>query len=382
MLTRRLNAVVDRIAAVLVRRRIVSAGATGYRHLPAVTLPDYCRQRGGEYSEHEPARVLACPLPANILQRDAMSRNCGRYERAFYDVPEFQLSARYSATIENCRILRHRNEWGDDFYSLLTPDDLQLQYSGTSFLPAHQDLLRRKVVTRTLPEVTWVTTHSTRNHYMWLYNHLTRLMLAEDQGLRQTVLFPERSLLSSVKLETLSRLGYGSPQFIQPDDQVIAVDRLHLMEVDSFDPWALTRLRERLGGMPTATPGRRIYVSRQKCHYRKLRNETELQPWLKENGFETIFLEDLSLREQIETMQSAKIVLGVHGAGFANLLFCQPATRVIEIQDPEDPNPHFYALAALLGLDYCLLIGDVDAAAESHFRDISVSQSALAGLLI
>jgi len=382
MLSRRLNAVVDRIAAALVRRKILSPCAIGYRHLPLVTLPDYCGRSGGAFVEQEPARVLACSLPANIRQRDALSRNCGRYERAFFDVPEFQLSARYSATIENCRILRHRNEWGDDFYSLLTQDDLQLQYSGTSFLPAHRDLLRRNVVTRTLPEVTWVTTHSTRNHYMWLYNHLTRLMLAEDQGLEKTVLFPEKSLLSSVKLETLSRLGYESPQFIQPDDQVIAVDRLHLMEVDSFDPWALERLRERLGGPPQEVPSRRIYISRQKCHYRKLANEAELQPWLLEHGFETVFLEDLSLGQQIETMQSAKIVLGVHGAGFANLLFCQPGATVIEIQDPEDPNPHFYALAALLRLDYCLLIGDVDAAAESHFRDISMSRSALAALLI
>jgi hypothetical protein len=382
MLSRRLQAVADRIAASLVQRRILSARVTGYRHLPAVTLPDYCGQVGGAFVEHEPARVLDCPLPANIPQRDALSRNCGRYERSFYDVPKFQLAARYSATVQNCRILRHRDKWGDDFYALLTQDDEQIQYSGTSFLPAHHDLLRRNVRTRTIPEVTWITTHSTRNHYMWLYNHLTRLMLAEDLGLQQSVLFPQKSLLSSVKQETLRRLGYNSPRLIEPEDQVITVDRLHLMEVDSFDPWALTRLRERLGGTPQAAPSRRIYISRQKCHYRKLRNEAEFQPWLKENGFETIFLEDLSLDQQIGTMQSAKIVLGVHGAGFANVLFCQPGTRVIEIQDPEDPNPHFYALAALLGLDYCLLIGDVDAAAESHFRDIAVSRSAIAELLI
>jgi hypothetical protein len=381
MLSRRLHAVADRIAASLVRRKILSARATGYRHLPAVTLPDYCGPGGGACVEHEPAKVLACPLPLNIRQRDELSRNCGRYERSFYDVPEFQLAARYSATVENCRILRHRDKWGDDFYTLLTQDDEQIQYSGTSFLPAHRDLLRRNVSTRAISEVTWITTHSTRNHYMWLYNHLTRLMLAEDLGLQQFVLFPEKSLLSSVKQDTLQRLGYNSASFIQPDDQVMTVDRLHLMEADSFDPWALTRLRARLGGTPTGPASRRIYVSRQKCHYRKLRNDAELQPWLKENGFETVFLEDLSLDQQIETMQSAKIVLGVHGAGFANLLFCQPGTRVIEIQDPDDPNPHFYALAALLGLDYCLLIGDVDAAEESHFRDVSTGRSAIAGLL-
>jgi len=372
MLMRRIQSVRDRMFAYMVRNRLISARSCGFRSLRELTLQECCGSLGSRLIEHERPRIVACPLPANIPRREDLSRQCGRYERSFFDVPELQLQARYSTRLENCRILRHRNEWGDDFYVLVTEDDQQIPYSGTGFQPGHRELLRRDVVTRRLSEATWIITHSTRNHYMWLYNHLTRLMLAEDLSLQQSVLFPEKSLLSTVKLETLNRMGYDSPQFIQPDDQVIAVDRLNLMEVDCFDPWALERLRKRLGGPPQAAPTRRIYISRQKCHYRKLSNESELLPWLTAHGFETVFLEDLSLGQQIATMQSAKVVLGVHGAGFANLLFCQPGTTVIEIQDPEDPNPHFYALAALLGLKYNLLVGDVDIKAEPHFRDLKI----------
>jgi capsular polysaccharide biosynthesis protein len=188
--------------------------------------------------------------------------------------------------------------------------------------------------------------------------------------------------LSAVKVSTLGRLGYQEPQFVRADDEVIHVKHLSLLDADPFDPIWLVRLRDRLvGDIEGETPAR-LYISREKCHYRKLRNEAEIWPELEKHGFEKVFLEDLTLEQQIQKLQSADVVLGVHGAGFANVLFCRPGTRIIEIQDPEDPNPHFYALAALLGLDYCLLIGDVDPAAESHFRDISVSQSALAGLLI
>jgi hypothetical protein len=54
---------------------------------------------------------------------------------------------------------------------------------------------------------------------------------------------------------------------------------------------------------------------------------------------------------------------------------------VVEIQDPADPNPHFYALAALLNLDYSLLVGKVKDQEEAHFRDISISSEELLNVL-
>jgi capsular polysaccharide biosynthesis protein len=360
---------------------LLSSKAIGYRHLDSVGLRDYCQLSGNSFQEHSSARTVECPLPANIANREDLNRSCGRYERSFFDVPDFQVSASFSATVQDCRILRTRDGWGDDFYAIVTPDDRLLQFSGTSFQPEHAALLRSGHVSRTIDAATWITPHSTRNHYMWLYNHLPRLMLAEQLGLHNQTLFPAKSLLSPVKLSTLDRLGYEEPQFIREQDEVIRIGSLSLMEADGFDPMLLTRLRDRLVGVPEQAARTRLYISREKCHYRKMKNETEVWPELEKKGFEKVFLEDLTLEQQIQKLHSADIVLGVHGAGFANILFCRPGTRIIEIQDPDDPNPHFYALAALLGHDYCLLLGDVDPAAESHFRDICMKPSAITGLL-
>ncbi len=379
---KRLKSVFQRLTASLVQNRWLTPRTAGFRYMRHTGQRDYCLQTCQKFTEHTPARVVQCPLPVNVTCREELSRDCGRYERSFFDVPDFHVAASSSATVTDCRILRTRDQWGDDFYAIVTSDDQLLSLSGGSYRPEHAALLRSGRVTRSLEHATWVTTHSTRNHYMWLYTHLLRVMLAETLGLQHQILFPEKSLLSAVKLSTLGRLGYQEPQFVRADDEVIHVKHLSLLDADPFDPIWLVRLRDRLvGDIKEETPTR-LYISREKCHYRKLRNEAEIWPELEKQGFEKVFLEDLTLEQQIRKLQSADVVLGVHGAGFANVLFCRPGTRIIEIQDPEDPNPHFYALAALLGLDYCLLIGDVDAAAESHFRDISVSQSALAGLLI
>ena len=380
MLTNRLNAIARRIAESVVRNNLLSPKVLGFRHLRSIALREYCQSSGAFLAEYSPARTVGCPLPVNVGRREELSRNCGRYERSFYDVPEFHVSASFSATVKDCRILRTRNHWGDDFYSIVTSDDRVLQYSGTSYLPEHAALLRTGHVSRTVDAATWITPHSTRNHYMWLYNHLPRLMLAEQLGLHNQALFPAKSLLSPVKLSTLDRLGYEEPQFIREQDEVIRVGSLSLMEADGFDPMLLTRLRDRLVGVPEQAARTRLYISREKCHYRKLKNETEVWSELEKKGFEKVFLEDLTLEQQIQKLHSADIVLGVHGAGFANILFCRPGTRIIEIQDPDDPNPHFYALAALLGLDYAILHGCVNSEEEAHFRDVAIDYEYLAAV--
>lgn len=381
MLTNRLNAIARRIAESVVRNNLLSPKVFGFRYLRSIALREYCQSSGALFEEYAPAQTVGCPLPVNVGRREELSRDCGRYERSFYDVPDFHVQPRFSATIPDCRILRTRNEWGDDFYAIVTSDDQLVPFGGSSYRQEHAGLLRKGVVSRSLEKVTWITTHSTRNHYMWLYTHLPRLILAEQQGLQDQILFPEESLLSAVKKSTLVRLGYQSPQFMRLDDEVIHVGQLSLMEIDSFDPWSLNQLRERLVGDVAELTRTRLYISREKCHYRKLKNETEVWPELENLGFEKVFLEDLTLEQQIRKLQSAEIVLGVHGAGFANVLFCQPGTQIIEIQDPEDPNPHFYALAVLLGLRYSLIHGDVESGEEAHFRDVKVSANDLRAIL-
>jgi capsular polysaccharide biosynthesis protein len=370
----------QRLATWLVNRRLVSPRTVGYRHLANVDVRKYCSQAGAEFQEHTAAKTVSCPLPVNIGRRDELDRNCGRYERSFYDVPEYSVGPSSSATIRNCRILRTRNQWGDDFYAIVTSDDRQLLSAGTQYYPEHAALLRSGRVSRLLDRVTWITTHSTRNHYMWLYTHLPRVLLAEQLGLKDQILFPAQDLLSPVKRATLDLLGYQSPSFVEAADEVIQVNELTVIETDGFDPVRLNELRQRLVGNADITLRSRLYISREKCHYRKLKNESEIWPELERQGFEKVFLEDLSLQEQIRKLHSAEIVLGVHGAGFANILFCRPGTLVIEIQDPEDPNPHFYALASLLGLKYNVLIGDVDPQTAPHFRDLCYPVSQMVSL--
>ena len=78
------------------------------------------------------------------------------------------------------------------------------------------------------------------------------------------------------------------------------------------------------------------------------------------------------LQDDITLFQSAKIVIGPHGAGFANILWCQPQTTIIEVGyntwhgslkdgrgsgESMSLDHMYYFVANGLSLDYWLLLG-------------------------
>jgi hypothetical protein len=98
--------------------------------------------------------------------------------------------------------------------------------------------------------------------------------------------------------------------------------------------------------------GDRLYISRAMAKRRGLINEPELWSALESRAFVKLHLEELSWSEQIAAFRSAKVIVAPHGAGLANLVFCQPGTRIVELFNRSYVNPCYWWLASLQGLDY------------------------------
>ena len=79
----------------------------------------------------------------------------------------------------------------------------------------------------------------------------------------------------------------------------------------------------------------KIYISRKDSTHRKILNEIELITLLKKLNFQIITLSGMNMFDQINLFKRAKVIIGYHGAGFANLVFSSPKTKVIEIH----PHP-------------------------------------------
>ena len=98
-----------------------------------------------------------------------------------------------------------------------------------------------------------------------------------------------------------------------------------------------------------------IFISRSKAQYRHISNETALMNLLNTKGFTSYCLEDLSISEQAHIFNNAKVIIGPHGAGWTNLIFCKPGTNIIEIDHGLKGNEQrssFKGMSRLLGCFY------------------------------
>ena len=95
--------------------------------------------------------------------------------------------------------------------------------------------------------------------------------------------------------------------------------------------------------------GARLYVGRGTSGARGIVNEPELIERLERHGFESVRCETLTVAEQAARFAAAEVVVGPHGAGFTNLAFCRPGTRVVELFDAH-MEPCFRATCALASL--------------------------------
>jgi len=96
---------------------------------------------------------------------------------------------------------------------------------------------------------------------------------------------------------------------------------------------------------------RKIFISRDDARSRKLLNAEKLMMALR--GWETVTLQSLTIREQVKCFSEASHIISTHGAGLTNLLWCEPGTKVIEIQDIKMIDKKVYpVLSHHLGINH------------------------------
>jgi hypothetical protein len=95
-----------------------------------------------------------------------------------------------------------------------------------------------------------------------------------------------------------------------------------------------------------------IYVSRKnQSRYSKI--DHEIEKMLSEAGFFILRPEEFTFQQQIYFFNNSKLIIGNHGAGLANLVFCKKGTQVIELAVIEiQINDWMKSLSQILELDY------------------------------
>ncbi|MFM1874830.1 MAG: hypothetical protein RL266_567 [Bacteroidota bacterium] len=87
-------------------------------------------------------------------------------------------------------------------------------------------------------------------------------------------------------------------------------------------------------------------------------NFSEIQKVLERNNVEVLATEKLSMKEQAQVFNLSARVIGIHGAAFTNLLYCNYAeTKVLELCSANRIGTQFYWLSTALGMDWNMMLG-------------------------
>jgi capsular polysaccharide biosynthesis protein len=210
---------------------------------------------------------------------------------------------------------------------------------------------------------------SAGNYFHWMYDSLTKLAILKESGI-----VPDYYLVPSMSKEfqkqTLKELGISTDRVIDfskyhhiQAKQLIVTNSAGDVENDyvyqniHYPDWAVNFLRNAFVGEKHNFGNRKIYISRADAGYRKIINEQEISEIFRQLGFEIHHLSNLSIREQVELFASADVVVSPHGAGLANIAFCRPGSKVLEIFSNQYVKGLYGFIAGLASLNYNFLVG-------------------------
>tara|TARA_B110000967_G_C18860439_1_gene549632 strand:+ start:311 stop:1348 length:1038 start_codon:yes stop_codon:yes gene_type:complete len=192
------------------------------------------------------------------------------------------------------------------------------------------------------------------NYWHWLFDVLPRIFIFSNHAdLNEIDYFLFPNLDENFQKESLKILNLPLKKCLSSKhyrhfsaNEVIATDHpynfLNEPLVDSLNipSWISSILRKKFNykkeDIKNNLP-RKFYIDRSdsKSLHAKMRtisNENDVVKFLKNNEFSIIKLSDFSFTDQIQLFNQAECVVGLHGAGFANMIFSKPNTKIIELK--------------------------------------------------
>jgi len=192
------------------------------------------------------------------------------------------------------------------------------------------------------------------NYWHWLFDVLPRIDICENIIELDKIdffLLPDNK--KKFQIETLEILG------IPQRKQISSVNFRHIISKELYvtnHPVLLTNdATDDIQNMPLwisewlkkkfikkninekVNFSKKIYIARSDSisnvkDLRSITNEEKVKEFLLQDGFKIIKLSDLHFKDQVLTFNNADIIVGLHGAGFANLAFCKSNTKIIELK--------------------------------------------------
>ncbi|MEL6438742.1 MAG: tetratricopeptide repeat protein [Cyanobacteria bacterium J06621_8] len=204
-------------------------------------------------------------------------------------------------------------------------------------------------------------------YYHWMFDILPRLELLRlsEIPLQEIDWFVVNSLGKPFQKETLALLGIPTEKIIESDlHSHLQATEMIVPSFPGYLDWVpqgtIKFLRQTFLPQISLLPSNRqkIYVSRARAKNRQLINESEVREFLTSQGFQTVFLEEMSVLEQVALFNNAEVIVAPHGSGLTNIVFCSPQTKVVELFSPNYLRTDYWMISQQLQLQHYYLVGE------------------------
>ena len=191
------------------------------------------------------------------------------------------------------------------------------------------------------------------NYWHWLFDVLPRLMIMDSLTQNYRIdyyLLPELSkkfqyqTLDILNIPKSKRLSSKHFRHIYSDEIIVTSHPYTLLndpDLDSLNipKWIIKYIKEKFlkpminDKMNLKNYPSKIFINRKDgTSFRYIINENEVEKRLLEKGFTSVTLSEYEFIDQVALFYNVKQIVGLHGAGFANIIFCKPNTKVIELK--------------------------------------------------
>lgn len=201
------------------------------------------------------------------------------------------------------------------------------------------------------------------NYSFWVTSSLVRLQMLINSGVDFTLLYPEEWDNYPYIQQTLQ--AFPNLKFERiPAGVHVQVPHLLLPEVRPFTACLngndLQNISAKLKSFYKISNHsefpKRIFVNRQKANCRKMENESAIIQIANKYGFTEVDFDNMTVAQQIATINNAEYVVMLHGAGMANMMFAQPGTKVLELMhdytEPRNYRMIYWYLTELSNAKY------------------------------
>jgi len=232
---------------------------------------------------------------------------------------------------------------------------------------------------RKIPHAIWIKDEWSANYFHWITDCLPRLWIGINTGISDRVILHDSYRHLPYVTESLELLKI-KPTFYQSNENVYVENLVLTPRTATFPNFheELTLLtHEKLSLKSKKEPYRKIYISRKFAPKRKTHNEVDVELLMIKHGFEIVYTEKLSLKNQISLMSETKTLVSLHGAALTNMVFLPKNSQVIELRNHGDSKTNcYFNLANALDIKYYYTLNQGDSP-DSITTDFTLDLEAL-----